>query len=134
MALENSTTDVSFVPWNASEYPLRSREIVDIRWGARPGLQIDIAEAFGKPPSMQITFTQVYAFEGIDEGYRLRDTAVGTALIYSRNNSPYIARFRENAAHTMDRMPMTHWLVISANQCIDVLSEVEPKLTFLDAC
>jgi hypothetical protein len=31
------------------------------------------------------------------------------------------------------RPQQMHWLIISANQCIDVLSKVEPKLTVLDA-
>jgi hypothetical protein len=118
--------EVQYEPWRQSEWPRLKREVVCLHWGS--GVRIEVAESWGGPPSIEILFSLARAFQGIDEGYRLRDIPVGAALIYTARESPYLFAFRHNASGTMDSVPLIHWLVISANQCIDVLSEREPEV------
>jgi hypothetical protein len=117
---------VHYEPWRQSEWPRLQREVVGIHWES--GVRIDVAESWGVPASIEIMFPRTKAFQGIDEGYRLRDIPIGSALIYVARESPYLAAFRHNASNTMDSFPLLHWLVISANQCVDVLSEGEPEV------
>ena len=92
---------------------------------------IDIADGFRSPVSMRITFSVVHAFQGIDEGFRLADIPVGDALVYSTPNSRYLTAFRENAATAMDSTLLIHWIVVSGNQCVNVLSETSPAILIL---
>src|SRR5262245_38552578 len=124
-------TRTSYTPWRATDLPSRTREIVAVHWNGE--LRIEIAEAPNAPPTLAVTFRLPRAFQGIDEGYRLRDMPVGDALIYVAATSPYLAAFRENAATTMDNFPLRHWVVVSCNECIDVLSEEEPQVLSHDA-
>ena len=118
--------EVHYEPWRQSEWPRLKREVVGVHW--RSEVRIEVAESWGGPLSIEILFSLPRAFQAIDEGYRLRDIPVGNALIYTAQESPYLVAFRHNASGTMDSIPLIHWLVISANQCIDVLSEREPEV------
>jgi hypothetical protein len=121
-----------YQPWRADQYPRLYREVVAVNWAASSArMTIDVAERFSEPPCLRISFERERAFQGIDEGYRLLDIAIGDALIYFSRNSPYLARFRQNASSTMDNFPLTHWLIVSRNQCVDVLCESEPLVATL---
>jgi hypothetical protein len=118
-------TNTTYTPWRETEWPRLDREITAVHWQGGK-LQIDIAQSHAQAPSIMIRFDIERAFQGIDEGYRLRDIPLGKALIYCTTGSPYLKAFRANAAATMDNFPLRHWIIVSANQCVDVLSENEP--------
>jgi len=121
----------AYTAWRADDFPKRQREIISVRWSPKR-LCIEVAEAWNRPPSLAIGFQFPRAYQGIDEGYRLRDIPIGEALIYHAGSSDYLTAFLENSAHTMDNIGILHWLIISANQCVDVLSESEPVVTQFD--
>ena len=123
-------SNTSYTPWRPDEFPMRHREIVAVAWGPG-GLRIEVADAWKEPPSLAITFKFPRAYQGIDEGYRLLDIPIGQALIYSAAKSHYLATFLSNASGTMDNMGVLHWVIVSANECVDVLSEREPVVSEL---
>src|SRR6266704_2991828 len=121
-------TQSRYEPWQPERFPRLNREIVLVKWNAGD-LRIEIAESYSHPPSIALTFPHTRAYQGIDEGFRLQDSPDWSsvrALIYSSRTSPYIERFRENAAGTMDNFPLIHWVVASCNECVDVITEAEP--------
>src|SRR4051812_7157551 len=79
-----------YKPWRSTEYPLLQREITSLCWTVARGLQIEVSEHYSKPACLRIGFPRVCAFQAIDEGYRLRDVAIGDALIYSSESSRYL--------------------------------------------
>jgi hypothetical protein len=118
----------SYTPWRPRELLKLKREIVAVNW--REGLTLEVSESARAAPTLVVEFRLARAFQGIDEGYRLRDIPMGDALIYFTRESPYLAAFREGAAGTMDNFPLIHWIVASSNQCVDVLCESEPTVTW----
>lgn len=124
--------DSVYEPWRPDEYPRLTRDVFGIHWNPGRGLRIVLtAHNDNLLPGLRIDFAHPHAFQGIDEGYRLADIPIGTALVYRSDRSPYLTRFRENAAGTMDRFPLIHWMIVSCNQCLDVLSESEPSIAVM---
>ncbi len=125
-------SELVYEPWRPEEYPRLTRDVFGIHWNPGHGLRIVLtAQKDNNLPGLRIDFEYLRAFQGIDEGYRLADVPIGTALIYRSARSSYLARFRENAARTMDSFPLMHWIIVSCNQCVDVISESEPSIAIL---
>jgi hypothetical protein len=125
-------SEIVYEPWQPDEYPRLTRDVFGIHWNPGRGLRIVLtAQNDNNLPGLRIDFEYPRAFQGIDEGYRLADIPIGTALIYRSGRSSYLARFRENAAGTMDSFPLMHWMIVSCNQCVDVVSESEPSIAVL---
>jgi hypothetical protein len=120
----------TYQPWRPEEFPRLKREIVAVTWTGNGELIIEIAEIADRL-SLTVRFPNTRAYQGIDEGLRLLDSPDWSsvrALIYYSRTSPYLARFRENAAGTMDNFPLIHWMVASCNECVDVISESDPTI------
>ena len=120
-------SEVVYEPWRPDEYPRLPHAMLSAFTGtldAGSELYCPV-ENDNNLPGLRIDFEYPRAFQGIDEGYRLADIPIGTALIYRSGRSSYLARFRENAAGTMDSFPLMHWVIVSCNQCVDVVSESE---------
>jgi len=127
-------TPIPYQPWRASEFPRLTREIATVTWPGDGELRIEIAEAGDVPPALALIFPRALAYQGIDEGLRLMDSPNWSsvrALIYTSRDSPYLGRFLENAAWTMDAFPLIHWMVASCNECVDVITEFEPRIVLL---
>jgi hypothetical protein len=125
----------AYQPWNPEKFPRLRREIVAVTWTGSGELRIEITEGSADVPSLILTFPHTRAYQGIDEGLRLLDSPDWSsvrALIYSSRSSPYLARFRENAAGMMDTFPLTHWLVASCNECVDVITVSEPTVVAIE--
>jgi hypothetical protein len=105
-------------------------DIVDVHWSIEHGLRIGIAAIHSTVIRAWISFDLARAVQCLDEGYRLRSIPLGRGLIWRVNDSEYLSAFRGAACGTMDSVPLNHWLVTSANECVDVLSELEPVVTF----
>jgi hypothetical protein len=108
-------------------------DIVAVHWPSNGGdLLISIApEVFG-PVSLEIRFKLTKAFQCIDEGYRWAEIPTLGHLIYNVERSRYLTYFRLGAATVMDSYPLRHWIIVSRNQCVDVLSESEPLVVARD--
>lgn len=124
-------TDVVYEPWRAGEYQRLTRDVFGIHWNAGRGLRISMTAQDKGLPGLRIDFAYPRALQAIDVGYRLADIPIGESLLYRSERSAYLARFRENAAGTMENFPLVHWMVVSCNLCVDVLSECEPSISLL---
>lgn len=102
-------------------------DIVDVHWSLYEPFRIVVADENSGVVRLRIRFDFPRAVQCVDEGYRLNSgpTAVG---IWRARKSDYIAEFRRSASGTMDSFPLNNWLVMSANQCVDVMSEADPVL------
>jgi hypothetical protein len=107
------------------------RDVCGVHWNPGRGLRIVVTAESGNLPGVRIDFALPRAFQGVDEGYRLKEIPIGTALIYRSDRSAYLEQFKENAVGTMDNFPLTHWMIVSCNQCLDVISESEPSVAIL---
>jgi hypothetical protein len=117
-----------YEPWRPETYPILQREIIGVIWRGDTGLEIQISDG-GMEPSLLVRFPRAMAYQGADEGLRLMDAPqYAGALIYVSRDSPYLMRFRENAAGSMDDFALIHWLVVSCNECLDVISIAEPTI------
>lgn len=126
-------SEQTFELWEPQGCQLQSPEGLEVRWSANDGLQIGVADGLSGAVCLWIAFTLDRAFQCIDEGYRLRSLPTQRGIIWRVQDSEYIREFRRSAAGTMDSFPLIHWLVVSGNQCVDVLSESAPVLRFTDA-
>jgi hypothetical protein len=114
--------------WEFPGVSFTDPEIVDVQWSVEAGLRIGVAEGLNAPVSAWIEFDLNRAFQGIDDGYRLQSGPTERGLLWRVHDSEYLREFRRAAAGTMDNFPLTHWLLISGNQCVDVISDGEPSL------
>ncbi|HEY5758453.1 MAG TPA: hypothetical protein VIU34_21650 [Steroidobacter sp.] len=121
-------SEETFELWKPTEGHFKRPEILEVNWSMQDGLRIGVAEGSSDSIRAWISFAPDRAFQCIDEGCRLRSIPIEAGLIWRVHNSEYIAAFKRSAAGTMDSFPLTHWLVVSGNQCVDVLSESEPTL------
>ena len=88
-----------------------------------------------EPVSFQravVRFALPRAHRAIDEGYRpfrlQIPEAEPLAFVYFTRNSDLIREFIRMKPDVWHGFDLVHWLVPSANMCVDVISEVEPTL------
>ena len=101
------------------------------------GLKI-LLETF--PPSengqmLEIRFEFAHAYRNIDEGYRLEQFGSfepeGKSLIYKVEHSSFLEDFHQQSFDMLRNFGLVHYFIVTVNDCIDVLSEVEPKVEWL---
>jgi len=126
-------TKAEFAPWRKEKLGLKQPDITAINWSLDHGLRIYVSDGIGQKPQLCIEFCLERSFRCTDEGYRLMSlpSLSENEVIWHTEDSEYLRQFRADAATTMDNFPLIHWLIISANQCVDVLCEQEPKLSAL---
>src|SRR5690606_11345569 len=116
-------------PKNPGAYPRADREVVGIHWSADELLVRVTSPSLGlKALDVVFPIHLARSFRGVDEGYRLLDIPIGDDLIYCALESPYLADFLRDASGTMDTMGLRHWVVVSCNMTVDILSEAEPSV------
>jgi len=120
-----------YVPWAPVATTLPGSDTVDIvsvLWSqyGDGDLLLSVAPASSQSVTLEIRFKLIKAFQCIDEGYRWAEVPTAGGLIYTVENSRYLPYFRLGAATVMDKYPLRHWIVVSRNQCVDVLVESEP--------
>jgi hypothetical protein len=118
-----------YQPKNPGAYPRGDRDVVGIHWNGHE-LSVRVASPSPGLKDLNIVFPIHLArsFRGVDEGYRLIDIPIGDDLIYCALESPYLADFLRDASGTMDSMGLRHWVVVSCNMTVDILSEAEPSI------
>jgi hypothetical protein len=122
-----------YVPWAPDGVTLPHRdtvEIVSVVWSQEGDgdLLISVASASSLSVNLEIRFRLIKAFQCVDEGYRWAEIPTADSLIYTVENSRYLPYFRLGAATIMDSFPLRHWIVVSRNQCVDVLVDSEAKV------
>ena len=89
------------------------------------------------PRILEVRFDLPRAYRVIDEGYRLAQAdlfkAATHSLIYKVENSEFLAEFHRLSLGILQTFGIAHYLIVSANDCVDVLSETEPIVGWLGA-
>lgn len=81
----------------------------------------------------RVVFDWVHSFRVTDEGdlLRMQDDLNGQMItgIYAVEGSHYLAWFNEQSANIHDGDNITHYLIVTGDDVIDVLSSVSPTIS-----
>jgi hypothetical protein len=87
-------------------------------------------------PVLRIGFSSVLAYRKVDEGSLLRTLDLMKNLnkfpLYTVSNSPFVKWLHEESYGIYKDSETIHYAILTANDCIDVLTEDEPKVEWLD--
>ena len=98
------------------------------------GLQILLKGEKDPSPILRITFEAPLVYRNTDEGNRLRtlhqSTSASSSLLSVRNSS-FSDWFVEECSGIYDISEITHYVIFTADDFIDVLSNSEPEVEWL---
>ncbi len=99
------------------------------------GLRILLKGEEAQSSILRLSFDSVFAYRNIDEGYLLRTLNKmdnpGESTFYIVENSTWIEWFNEESYGTLENSKITHYAIYTPNDCIDLLTEYEPKVEWL---
>lgn len=99
------------------------------------GLRVILKGEDNQSNVLRLFFETVLAYKNIDESYLLRTIekidSPGESTLYTVENSNWIKWFCEESYDTIEKNSITHYAIYTPNDCIDVLSEYEPKIEWL---
>lgn len=108
-------------------------QLVDFRY--QSGI-LELFLASGSADEMnkiRVVFDWVHSFRVTDEGdlLKMQDDLNGQMVtgIYKVEGSHYLAWFNEQSANTHDGDNITHYLIVTDDDVIDVLSSVSPTIS-----
>ena len=83
-------------------------------------------------PPLRVRFESVLAYRVATESYRLRlgENIVGSG-IYIVENSRFIAWLTEESYGAWNPDGLTHYLIVTSDDCVDVVSEWPPSIEWL---
>jgi hypothetical protein len=126
----------TYTAWKRDELPSGDVDMASLV-DDKDGLRI-LLETF--PPSssrrtLEIHFEFPRAYRVMDEGYRLDQFGNfepdQRSPIYRVENSPFLDEFHRLSLDTLQTFDLVHYFVVSVNNCVDVLTEVEPTIKCL---
>src|SRR4051812_6391432 len=83
---------------------------------------------------LEVRFESARAYRNIDEGYRLGQfgsfESEGESVIYTVENSTLLEEFHRQSFDTLRNVGLVHYLIVTVNDCVDVLSKAEPKVAW----
>jgi hypothetical protein len=84
---------------------------------------------------LRILFEQVISYRRTDESFRLKtlhglDGRLPCSLMVVEPSS-FIAWLLEESSGVLDGRPLVHYVIMSSNECIDVVSEIPPRVEWL---
>lgn len=86
-----------------------------------------------KTYKVRVVFDWVHSFRVIDEGdlLKMQDELNGQMLagIYTVERSHYLTWFNEQSANVHNDEPIAHYLIVTGDDVIDVLSSVSPTIS-----
>jgi hypothetical protein len=87
-------------------------------------------------PTFRLAFDSPLAYRNIDEGRLLRTLNLikdrEKASLYEVKNSPWVKWFHDESLGIYEGRDLIHYAIITANDCIDVLTEFAPKAEWLN--
>lgn len=116
-----------------NEHCLQHIQLVDFRYlsGALELVLSSIPP--GKTDTIRVVFEWVHSFRVTDEGdlLKMQGELNGLMLtgIYKVEDSRYLAWFNEQSANIHDYGSITHYLVVTGDDVIDVLSSISPTIS-----
>lgn len=85
---------------------------------------------------LRIMFEFVLFYRGMDEGYLLRTwnniNKERNASLYVVEDSSLISWFHDESFHVGQDLNIRHYSILTDEDCIDILSSVEPVVEWLD--
>ncbi len=86
--------------------------------------------------TLRLVFESPLAYRNIDEGSLLRTLNLikdrEKSSLYIVGNSPWVKWFHEESLGIYEGRKLIHYALITANDCIDVLTEFEPQVEWLN--
>jgi len=82
-----------------------------------------------------ITFDPTIAYRNIDESYRTRTfskNSYRTGSFFVVDNSKFISWIKEESCGMYDDQPIKHYSIFTLNECIDILSEFDPVVEWVE--
>ncbi|CNM15860.1 MULTISPECIES: hypothetical protein [Yersinia pseudotuberculosis complex] len=115
-------------------YCLQGNQLVDFRYLSGT-LELVLASSHAdKINKIRMVFDWVHSFRATDEGdlLTMQDDLNGqmTIGIYTVEGSHYLAWFNEQSANIHDGDTITHYLIVTGGDVIDVLSSVSPTISY----
>ncbi len=94
----------------------------------------------GKSPQskmLRIYFDSIFAYRNLDESYRLRTwnkfKGDRPSSLFIVENSKWLKWFHEESQGLYHENPIKHYAIHTVQDCIDILSEYEPLVEWLNA-
>ncbi|WPU24794.1 hypothetical protein RI049_08665 [Cedecea neteri] len=109
-------------------------QLVDLRYLSGT-LELILASGHAdETKKSRVAFDWVHSFRVTDEGdlLKMQDDLNGQMVIgiYTVEGSRYLTWFNEQSVNTHDGDNITHYLIVTDNDVIDVLSSVSPIISF----
>ncbi len=108
--------------------------LVDLRYLSGSIEMIFSSTNSNESKKIKIVFDWMHSFRVTDEGdlLKMQDDLKGemTTGIYTIENSHYLAWFNEQSDNIHDENVITHYLIVTGDDIIDVLSSVSPKVSY----
>lgn len=86
-------------------------------------------------PVLRVFFDAPLAYRNLDEGSLIRTLARlrprGINSLFIVDNSTWLKWFLEESCGIYEGRQITHYAFLTPNDCIDVLSEIEPRVEWL---
>jgi len=112
---------------------LKINQLVDFRY-LSGALELILTSSHADEMSkISVVFDWVHSFRVTDEGdlLKMQDNLNGQMCtgVYSVERSNYLAWFNEQSANIHDGDSITHYLIVTGDDVIDVLSSVNPTFS-----
>ncbi|MGP6487285.1 hypothetical protein [Duffyella gerundensis] len=111
-----------------------NRFLLDLRYSSG-ALQITLSSTEeNKGDEIQVVFDWIHSFRVTDEGdlLKLQDELNGQMVmgIYTVKGSGYLTWFNDQSANIHDNDEIVHYLIVTIEDVIDVLSSVNPSISY----
>ncbi len=125
------STFVKWVPELSVPNKLRCTKLID----DESGLSIYLRSTVGEAISLQLNFETSLAYRNLDESYRGNliqqlDTK-DIFPFYQVFQSDWVEWFHSESLEILRSREIIHILVVTPDDCIDVLSEIPPKIKLI---
>ncbi|WP_114194166.1 hypothetical protein [Edaphovirga cremea] len=115
------------------EHCLQHNQLSDFRY-LFGTLELVLASSHAdKTKKIRVVFDWIHSFRVTDEGdlLKMQDELNGQMLtgIYKVEGSYYLTWFNEQSANIHDGDPIDHYLIVTGDDVIDVLSSVSPIIS-----
>lgn len=110
---------------------LGNRHLIDLKYSSGM-LELALSSVDKGNNEVRVVFEWVHSFRVTDEGdlLKMQDELEGKMIkgIYVVEGSNYLSWFNEQSANIHDSDLINHYLIVTGDDVIDVLSSVSPKI------
>ena len=101
------------------------------------GFRILLSDQDKHSPMLRLFFENPFLYQNRDESYMISHTNIEGSFefphaFYIIENSDLVERFHNKSASVYRDRDLKHYAIYTSNDCIDVLSDLEPKAEVLN--